>query len=54
MDILEAMQLIQKFAQKSLTKTQISQLNKVNKYSKEISYNMGDKLLLFIKNISID
>ena len=53
-DISESMQSRWKYTQKSLTKLQTSQSNQVNKYQKEVSYNIGDKMWLFTKNISID
>ena len=53
-DIFEAMQSIWKYAQESLTKAQTSQSNQANKHWKEVSYDIGDKVWLSIKNISTD
>ena len=53
-NISETMQLLWKYAQKSLTKAQTSQSNQANKYWKEISYDIGDKIWLSTKNISTD
>ena len=54
MDISKAMQSIWKYAQESLTKTQTSQSNQANKHWKKVSYNIGYKVWLSIKNISTD
>ncbi len=51
-DISETMQSIWKYAQESLTKAQTSQSNQANKYRKEVSYDIGDKVWLSTKNIS--
>ncbi len=53
-DISETMQSIWKYAQESLTKAQISQSNQANKHQKEVSYDIGDKVWLSMKNISTD
>ena len=50
-DISESMQSIWKYTQESLTKAQTSQSNQANKHWKEVFYNIGDKIWLFIKNI---
>ena len=53
-NISEAMQSIWKYAQESLTKAQTSQSNQANKYWKEVSYDIGDKMWLSMKNINTD
>ena len=53
-DISQAMQLIWKYAQKSLTKAQTNQSTKANKHWKEVTYDIGDKVWLSTKNISTD
>ena len=37
-----------------MTKAQTSQSNQANKHRKEVSYDIGDKVWLFTKNISTD
>lgn len=37
-----------------MTKAKINQRNQTNKYKKKISYNFGEKIWLFTKNISVD
>lgn len=51
-DFYEAIQSILKYTQKFLTKAQTSQLNQANKHRKEVSYDIGDEVWLFTKNIS--
>ena len=53
-DIFEAMQTIWKYKKKSLTKAQISHLNPVNKYKKEVFYDIRDKMWLSTRNINTD
>ena len=51
-NISKAMQLMWKYAQKSLTKAQTSQSNQVNKHWKEVFYNIRNKVWLSTKNSS--
>lgn len=44
LDISKTIFLILKYAQKYLIKVKLSQLNQVNKYWKEIFYNIKDKI----------
>lgn len=53
-DIFEVIKLIQKYIQKSLTKTQTSQSNQANKNQKKVFYDNGDKIWLSTKNINTD
>lgn len=53
-DIFEAIKLIWKYIQKSLTKTQTSQSNQANKNRKKVFYDNEDKIWLSTKNINTD
>ncbi len=53
-DISETMQSIGKYAQESLTKAQTGLSNQANKYRKEVSCDIGDKVWLSTKNINTD
>lgn len=53
-DICKTIESIKKYSQELMKKTSIFQSKKVNKYKKDIFYNIQDKVYLSSKNIIIN